>query len=66
MSNMLLKIAESMHEKRFEPRPRNKDGVHYVGHRFPIKGGISLRDVMVRQFCAPNPFFAAIEMEKRK
>lgn len=38
------------HAKRYEPVKRNHgNGPEYIGHRFPIKGGISLWEVMVRQ-----------------
>ncbi len=29
-----------------EPRQRNKDGLQWIVHRFPIKDGISIRDVL--------------------
>lgn len=32
--------------KCIEPKQRNKDGLKWVVHRFPIKGGISIRDVL--------------------
>jgi hypothetical protein len=32
--------------KCVEPQQRNKDGMRWISHRFEIKGGISLRDVM--------------------
>jgi len=31
-----------------EPVRRNKDGMRWIVHRFPIKGGISLRDTWMR------------------
>lgn len=33
--------------KCVEPVKRNKDGVKWIIHRFPIKGGISIRDAMI-------------------
>ena len=42
---------------RYEPVPRKFAGSRlpvYVPHRFPIKGGISLREVMLRQTAQPN------------
>jgi hypothetical protein len=39
--------------KCIEPVKRNKDG--WIMHRFPIKGGISLRETIILDFCAPNP-----------
>ena len=32
--------------KCVEPLRRNKDGLQWIVHRFPIKGGISIRDVL--------------------
>ena len=32
--------------KCVEPVQRNKDGLQWIVHRFPIKGGISIRDVL--------------------
>lgn len=38
-----------MSSKTYEPKPRLVGGrFGFVRHRFPIKGGISLRDVMLR------------------
>lgn len=37
-----------------EPVKRNKDGMQWIVHRFPIKGGITLREAMVRDMMAPN------------
>lgn len=46
---------------RFEPIPRLCGGVFgYVQHRFPIKGGISLRDIWVRQASRPNPLLKMV------
>lgn len=48
--------AGFFHAKRVEPRKRNKgDGLQWIVHRFPIKGGISLNDAMLIDFCRPNP-----------
>lgn len=54
--NLYRELQKSMHEKRYEPVKRNKDGWRYVGHRFPIKGGISLRDVMIAESMRHNAF----------
>ena len=32
--------------KCVEPAKRNKDGLQWIVHRFPIKDGISIRDVL--------------------
>jgi hypothetical protein len=36
-----------VHAKTVEPTKRNKDGLQWIIHRFPIKGGISLHDAMI-------------------
>lgn len=50
-------VYNAFHGKRFEPEPRVHDGapgvMHYKSHRFPIKGGISLAEVMLK----PQPIF---------
>lgn len=51
---------EVMHAKRYEPQKRKHGSTkpEWIGHRFPIKGGISLRDTMIRDFAAMrNPMF---------
>ena len=54
-------IAEAMNRALcapvYEPVPRNKDGVHFIRHRFPIKGGISTHEVLKRQLYAHNPLW---------
>lgn len=44
-------IEDVWNEPRFEPVKRRAGGNYptFVGHRFPIKGGITLRDVLLRQ-----------------
>ena len=41
-----------MHARRVESVKRNKDGLRYVAHRFPIKDGISLREALWREILA--------------
>lgn len=50
-----------------EPHKRNKDGVRWIVHRFPIKGGITLKDAMIYDMMQPNPFYEAVmrSMEER-
>jgi hypothetical protein len=44
-----------------EPHKRNKDGVQWIVHRFPIKGGITLRDAMIYDMAhQTNPFLSMI------
>lgn len=49
--------VDPLHSKCVEPVKRNKDGTRWISHRFPIKGGISMRDTMVLDFSEPNPLF---------
>lgn len=54
---------EVMHAKRFEPHKRKHGSAvtKWIGHRFPINGGISLRDTMIGDFAAMrNPLFDLI------
>lgn len=44
----------ALHTKYVEPVKRNKDGMRWVVHRFPIKGGITLRDVWLQEMRRPN------------
>lgn len=53
-------IYPNLHAKIVEPAKRNKDGVQWIVHRFPIKGGISLREAMIRDMSQPNPLLSKI------
>jgi hypothetical protein len=54
----LLLIAESFHKPCWEPKKRLFEGRYqWAHHRFPIKGGISTRDVMARDFNMSNPLW---------
>ena len=50
-------IKDTFHGKYYEPKERKfaGSGVQFVGHRFPIKDGISLREVMVRRSFKRSP-----------
>lgn len=41
-------VTSVLHAKRVEPEKRNKDGVRWIVHRFPIRGGISLHEALNR------------------
>jgi len=46
--------------KNIEPQKRLVGGSFgWAAHRFPIKGGISWRDVMIRDMARPHPLFLA-------
>jgi len=45
---------KAFHAKCVEPRKRNKDGKKWIVHRFPIKGGISIREAMIKDMAEPN------------
>jgi hypothetical protein len=50
----------------YEPKPRWCGGVFgYVGHRFPIRGGISWLDVLARITMRDNPLFKMLTSKKR-
>ena len=46
--------------KCVEPVKRNKDGLRWISHRFPIKGGISWREAMIQDMSQPNPWLKAL------
>lgn len=48
--------------KCVEPRKRNKDGMHWIVHRFPIKNGISIRDTMIYDAMRPHPWLKHIRI----
>lgn len=51
----------------YESKPRLCGGhFGYVSHRFPIKGGISWKEVMVRQSFAPNPLLDLVRYQGKK
>ena len=45
-----------------EPVKRNKDGIRWIVHRFPIKGGITIRDMMLKEAMRPNPLLAKLKV----
>ena len=52
---MTFNIHDTINEKCVEPIKRNKDGVRWIVHRFPIKNGISLKDAAIYEMSQPNP-----------
>ena len=50
------------HAKVYEPVKRNKDGMRWIIHRFPIKGGISFREAMIREVMEPNKLFKLVRL----
>lgn len=63
MSNWFHDI---LHGKRFEPVKRKHGSTkpEWIGHRFPIRGGISLRDTIVRDFGASrNTLFDMVRLD---
>ena len=57
MRRGLVSMLATINAKNVEPEPRNKDGVRWIAHRFPIKGGISTREAMARDFTRNNALF---------
>ena len=46
-----------MRAKVYEPVQRNKNGVRWIRHRFPGKGGISALDIMLLNMSQNNALF---------
>ncbi|PXX41096.1 hypothetical protein NA66_1001706 [Burkholderia pyrrocinia] len=46
-----------MRAKVYEPAQRNKDGMRWIRHRFPIRGGISALDIMLLNMSQNNALF---------
>lgn len=70
MSNLqskLMAMTNSLfHAKVYEPRKRWCGGSYgWVAHRFPVKGGISWRDVMASEQFAPNPLLKMIRLKEK-
>ena len=47
-------FLDYFHARCVEPVKRNKDGLRWIVHRFPIKAGISLREAMLIDAARPN------------
>jgi hypothetical protein len=47
-------------EPVYEPAKRNKDGLRWIRHRFPIKGGITLAEVMRRDMMEAGSLFTRL------
>lgn len=56
------KVYGMLNEKCVEPIKRNKDGVRWIVHRYPIKGGISLREAWIRDMCQPNTYLQRLKV----
>lgn len=48
-------------DRVYEPEKRNKDGMRWIRHRFPIKGGITSNEVDRREMAGPNPLLARMK-----
>jgi hypothetical protein len=59
-----MSVYPTYHEKVFEPVKRNKDGLQWIMHRFPIKGGISQRDIMLIEARRPNPLMKLVKLQE--
>ena len=60
-------VMKSWRVKRYERTPRKFNGFTvpvYVAHRFPIKNGISLIEVLAISSLRANPLINMIKMEK--
>lgn len=56
----MFDLTEWLHAKIVEPKQRNKDGMRWIFHRFPIKGGISPIDVMAAHMMKTNALLQRI------
>ena len=54
MSSLQNAIEKAWTARRFEPVKRNKDGMRWISHRFPIKGGISATEVALANLRETN------------
>jgi len=53
--DLLQKLNESLDRRCYEPKKRLVNGKYgWARHRFPIKGGISFREVLIRNLYEPN------------
>ena len=59
----MLNINKAMNARIVEPQKRLKGNPfpEWVVHRFPIKGGISLRDVWLMDMARPNPLLKLLQ-----
>jgi hypothetical protein len=52
---LLQKLNEALNRRCYEPKKRLVNGKYgWAKHRFPIKGGISFREVLIRNLYEPN------------
>jgi len=48
-----------------EPQKRRVGGVYrWAMRRFPIKGGITIRESMIRDMAAPNPLMELVKLRE--
>jgi len=51
-------------KKVCEPKKRLVGGSYgWACHRFPIKGGISYRDIILIEACRPNPLLKLVQIK---
>jgi len=67
---LIVSFQKAMHAfmraKVYEPVQRNKDGMRWIRHRFPVTGGISALDIMLLNMSQNNALFSRIEAANRK
>lgn len=56
----MFDVAKYWQAKVVEPKQRNKDGMRWIFHRFPIKGGISPIEVMAHNMMKNNALLQRI------
>lgn len=62
-----MNLMAALRAKTIEPVKRNKDGVRWIRHRFPIKGGISEIDAINKDFSQQkNPIWEKLVNKGQK
>jgi len=59
----MISLDEFMRRPIYEPRRRWCGGTYgWVAHRFPVKNGISMRDVLLQQLLDQHPLMKAVRL----
>jgi hypothetical protein len=67
MKDLTSAMHDALHTKRVEPVQRLCGGeITWAIHRFPIKGGITLLDIMAINICSTSPLLQALIKKNRE
>lgn len=59
--NLTQSLSGIIHAKVYEPKKRLFQGSFgWAYHKYPIKGGISFREIMARSLCEKSPLLKMI------